>query len=321
MPELPEVETIRRGLEPKLKGLTITGVQVLEPKSAQFSAKEFRNHILDKEITSLKRFGKVLIVHFDGAYSLMAHLKMTGQLVLEVPAGTKYKVESTKNRNRNKEQKPNSKFQIPNSANVVRYGGGHPTKSFTSKLPDSSTRIIFQLSDGSILYFNDQRKFGWIKLIKRTEFKKDKFLSKLGPEPTSKKFSPAYFKKKLEVRNTPIKAAILDQTVLAGVGNIYADEALHFARIHPETTASKLNAYYVKRLREGIIKVMKDSLDMGGTSFSHYVNHNGLFGDYLAHARVFRREGLPCRVCGTVIQKTRVAGRGTHFCPRCQKVQ
>ncbi len=289
MPELPEVETIRLGLEQKTLGLEITDIEVLHPKSFQSSAELADAQAIGATITGLDRRGKVLIIHLSTSYSLLFHLKMTGQMVLA-------------------------------KADGQRYAGGHPTKSMADTLPDKSTKVIFRLSDGSTLYFNDQRIFGWIKLVPDAEIIRDTLIARLGPEPLTEAFELKGFAATLARHpRSPIKAVILDQSTVAGVGNIYADESLHLAKIHPATPCGELTNAQVKRLYEAIKTIIALGIKYGGTSFSSYVNALGGEGNYFDHSRVFRRQGLTCPVCGTVIIKTRVAGRGTHLCPRCQK--
>jgi formamidopyrimidine-DNA glycosylase len=162
--------------------------------------------------------------------------------------------------------------------------------------------------------------FGWIKLVPREEILHDSLIARLGPEPLTEAFELPGFAAVLARRpKSPIKAVILDQSTVAGVGNIYADESLHLAKIHPATPAGILTQAQVKRLYEAIRTIIGLGVEHGGTSFTTYVNALGGVGDYLHNARVFRRQGLTCPVCGTVIIKTRVAGRGTHLCPKCQK--
>ncbi|TAK89056.1 bifunctional DNA-formamidopyrimidine glycosylase/DNA-(apurinic or apyrimidinic site) lyase [Patescibacteria group bacterium] len=289
MPELPEVETIRRGLEQTVIGRRIVDVESLHPKSLQTSAELIDEHAIGSDIVEFKRFGKVLVMRLSSGWSLLFHLKMTGQIVLVGPDG-------------------------------ARHAGGHPTRSMADKLPDKSTKIIFRLDDGSTLYFNDQRIFGWVKLVPNSEVLNDTLIARLGPEPLTEKFELKGFSQTLARRpKSPIKAVILDQSVVAGVGNIYADESLHLAKIHPATLAADLKPVQIKRLYEAIKTIIALGVEHGGTSFTNYVNALGGTGDYLHHARVFRRQGLTCPVCGTVIIKTRVAGRGTHYCTVCQK--
>jgi formamidopyrimidine-DNA glycosylase len=290
MPELPEVETIRLGLQAAIVGLRIKDIEVLHPKSFQSSAELAAAHAIGAAITGLDRRGKVLIMELDSGYSLLFHLKMTGQMVL---AG----------------------------ADGERYAGGHPTRSMADALPDRSTKVIFRLSDGSTLYFNDQRIFGWIKLVPHAEVLLDQLIARLGPEPLTERFELAGFAATLARRSrSPIKAVILDQSTVAGVGNIYADESLHLAKIHPALPAGQLTKPQVKHLYEAIKTIIALGVQHGGTSFTTYVNALGGTGDYLHNARVFRRQGLSCPVCDTIIVKTRVAGRGTHLCPKCQKL-
>lgn len=290
MPELPEVETIRVGLQNNIIGLTITDIEVLHFKSFQSTAELADTYAIGATITKLERRGKVLIIELSSGYSLLIHLKMTGQMVLVKPGGE-------------------------------RYAGGHPTKSMADTLPDKSTKVIFRLSDGSILYFNDQRIFGWIKLVADEDVLRDSLIARLGPEPLTEAFELAGFAAILKRRpRSPIKAVILDQSTVAGVGNIYADEALHLAKIHPLSAAGQLDPPQIKKLYEAIKSIISLGVQHGGTSFTSYVNALGGTGDYLDNARVFRRQGLRCPVCGSVIIKTRVAGRGTHLCPKCQKL-
>jgi formamidopyrimidine-DNA glycosylase len=191
-----------------------------------------------------------------------------------------------------------------------------------AELPDRSTRVVFELESGDRLYFNDQRKFGWIKVVPTDEVDADPLVARLGPEVLSAGFTKEFLAGQLQRHaRMYVKPVIMDQSVGAGIGNIYADESLHLARIHPLRRAGELNAAEVKRLWESMREIMRLGIQHGGTSFSNYVNVLGGEGDYLQHARVFRRQGLPCPVCGAKIEKIRVAGRGTHFCPVCQTIK
>lgn len=291
MPELPEVETIRLGLLPLVKGKELAQVKALWPKALQNSkGKELSaTQLKGLKIKDIRRRGKVLMLDLDGDNSLLVHLKMTGQLVVEPSKGR-------------------------------RFAGGHPTKSMAGRLPDSSTRVAVTFTDGSKLFFNDQRKFGWMRLVPATEVDEWEFLKKMGPEPLGPNFLLKDFAASITRRKAPIKAVLLDQTTLAGMGNIYVDESLHLAKIHPSRLANSLKTEEVEKLHSAIRQVLKAALGYGGTSFTNYINALGVKGNYLDYARVFRREGQKCPVCGTTIEKTRVAGRGTHFCPKCQKI-
>ncbi len=290
MPELPEVETVRLGLQEFLPGQAILSINTDWANSLPIADELIENYLLNAKVESVKRRGKLIIMPLTSKYSLLIHLKMTGQLVYR-----------------------------PNSGKG--FGGGHPSDSLIDKLPNKSTRVTIKLSDG-ILFFNDQRKFGWVKLEKSQGlYRNNAFLSKLGPEPLEDSYTFELFNAAIQRHpNTSIKAAILDQTVLAGVGNIYADESLFAARIHPLTKAGLVSTIKLKRLYKSIREVMSLSISLGGSSDRNYVDAKGNKGSYLKFAKVFRKEGSPCPECGGVIKKIRAAGRGTHICPRCQKL-
>jgi formamidopyrimidine-DNA glycosylase len=289
MPELPEVETIRIGLSSLLPGLKVTGVDFDWPKSFPNAPSDVKRFLIDAKVLDLKRRGKALIVELSSKYSLVIHLKMTGQLVY---------------------------------VGKQRFGAGHPTDSLVGTLPDKSTRITFSFNGGNKLYFNDQRKFGWVRLLPSTEVPNIDFFKKIGPEPLAADFSAKDFKERLLRRkNSNIKAALLDQTVIAGVGNIYADESLWGAKIHPATLVKDISDNKLNNLFKELQFVLKLSIEKGGSTDRNYVNHEGKRGSYLSFARVFRRQGLPCPRCGTEIVKIRVAGRGTHICPKEQKLK
>ena len=291
MPEGPEVETIRRGLELGIVGQKIAGLEVLWDGSFVVPEDERQRWLIGATVTHVERHGKVLVLRLDNGRALLFHLKMTGQVVLE-------------------------------KADGERFAGGHPTESMASGLPDRSTRVVFEFETGDRMYFNDQRKFGWIKLVAAAEVMRDALVARLGPEALSDGFNVTYLSEQLQRHaKAPVKAVILDQSTVAGIGNIYADESLHLARIHPARLAGSLTPGEVKRLHAAIREIMALGIEHGGTSFAHYVNSLGGKGDYLEHARVFRRQGQPCPVHPeTLVQKIRVAGRGTHICPKCQKI-
>jgi formamidopyrimidine-DNA glycosylase len=288
MPEGPEVETIRRGLELGIVGQEVARVEVLWTKSFPVAAELIRERVSGAKVDHVSRRAKILMIELNNDFSLMFHLKMTGQMVLV-------------------------------KADGERYAGGHPSESMSLALPDASTRVVFAFESGDKLYFNDQRKFGWIKLVASVDAVLDPLVARLGPEVLSGSFTCEYLQGQLRRHSKAlVKAVILDQSTAAGIGNIYADESLHLARIHPARLAGSLTVGEVKRLHLALRDIMTAGIEHGGTSFAHYVNSLGGKGDYLEHARVFRREGQECSVCGAVIVKLRVAGRGTHVCPQCQ---
>lgn len=289
MPELPEVETVRRGLSELIIGKIVAKVSTDNQKSFPNSQPDVEAFLLGAKIIAVRRRAKVLMIDLNSGYTLVIHLKMTGQLVYVGPE--------------------------------VRFGAGHPNESLVGGLPDKSTRVEFAFADGSNMYFNDQRKFGWVRLMPSLEVDSLPFMQKVGPEPFDPEFTNEVFAGRLLRRkNTTIKAAILDQSVLAGVGNIYADEGLWAANIHPETRVKDLSFEQTSKLRRELIDVMALSIEKGGSSNRNYVNADGSKGSFTDFAKVFRRDGLACvRHPDQEIEKIRVAGRGTHICPVCQR--
>ncbi|MEI7682879.1 MAG: bifunctional DNA-formamidopyrimidine glycosylase/DNA-(apurinic or apyrimidinic site) lyase [Candidatus Saccharibacteria bacterium] len=290
MPELPEVETVRRGLDELLVNRAIDDVITSYDKSFPNSPADVNRFLIGSKVTAVKRRAKVLMIELDTNYTLLIHLKMTGQLVYRADSGE-------------------------------RFGAGHPNDSLIGKLPDRSTRVSLQLNNAQ-LFFNDQRRFGWMRLLPTVEIPNLDFFKKVGPEPLAADFTKTNFQERLMKRpNTTIKAALLDQTVIAGVGNIYADESLWGAKIHPATRVKDVSVVKLGRLYESLRAVLQLSIDKGGSSDRNYVDATGKKGSYLAFANVFRREGQSCPRCGHEIIKLRVAGRGTHICPNEQRVK
>ena len=291
MPELPEVETIRRGLSSLLIDKAVAQALVHDsPKSFPNDISSTEHFLYAAQVVAVRRRAKVLIIDLSSQYSLVVHLKMTGQLVYR---GSEV------------------------------FGGGHPTDSLIGELPDRSTRVTLTFSDGSHLFFNDQRKFGWMKLMPTIEIPNLDFMKKVGPEPLEDSFTTQEFIPRVRRRNnTSIKAALLDQTVLAGVGNIYADESLWGAGIHPAQKVREVSDEQLASLLHEVKYVMNLSIAKGGSTDRNYVNAEGKRGSYIDFARVFRREGLSCpRHPDVLVEKLKVAGRGTHICPVCQVIQ
>lgn len=360
MPELPEVETVRRGLETLLIGHTVQSVSSDWPKSFPNSKSEVSEFLLGAKVTAIRRRAKVLLIDLDSNYSLMIHLKMTGQLVYvsgKQAANDKsqvtnnnqsVKIQSSKQvsrgnspdevltndshsraggnpvlENERSDTASSLKFGARNldfSESEIRFGAGHPTDSLVGSLPDKSTRVMIELDNNAKLFFNDQRKFGWVTLLPTVSILNTDFMKKVGPEPLEDEFRVSDFESRLMRRkNSCIKAVLLDQTIIAGVGNIYADESLWGAKIHPETRVIDIPKSKIKNLYSELRAVLRLAIEKGGSTDKNYVNAEGKKGSYISFARVFRKEGTPCQRCGTEIIKTRVAGRGTHICPRCQK--
>lgn len=279
---------MRRGLQRLVQKRVVDAIDFDTQKSFPNADADVANFVIGAQITSVRRRAKVLLIDLSTDYSLLVHLKMTGQLVY---------------------------------VGRERFGAGHPTASLVGELPDRSTRVTITFTDGSRLFFNDQRKFGWIRLVPTNQVDEIDFMKKLGPEPLADNFTPEIFIKRLRRRaRTSIKAALLDQTVLAGVGNIYADEALWGAKIHPASVVGGVSDSKLTKLYQELRYVLALSIEKGGSTDKNYVNAEGKRGSYLTFARVFRREGLACPRCGVAIEKLRVAGRGTHVCPKEQRL-
>ncbi|MDR1442485.1 MAG: bifunctional DNA-formamidopyrimidine glycosylase/DNA-(apurinic or apyrimidinic site) lyase [Bifidobacteriaceae bacterium] len=292
MPELPEVETVRRGLDALLTGQTVNAIHALEPTSLRGDTRE----LIGRRVIGSWRRGKVLGLELDRGSCLVAHLKMTGQMVYRQPA--------TAGRDGGPDQ---------------AWGAGHPSDSLIGQLPDNSTRVILEFNDGGRLYFNDQRKFGWLAIMASEDVASIPLLARMGPEPFDPDAWPEFRRRIRRHQRLVIKATLLDQSVIAGIGNIYADEALWAARIHPMTPVGAVSDRKLKELLGAAVAVMELSLSLGGSTDRNYVDAEGRRGAYLDFAKVFRRQGQPCERCGRTIIKTRVAGRGTHICTNCQR--
>ncbi len=286
MPELPEVETVRTGLQRLLPGREVAKVEFDWPKGFPNSPQDVKAFLVGAKVVLVARRAKVLLIELSSKYTVVIHLKMTGQLVFR---------------------------------GEERFGAGHPNDSLIGELPDRSTRVTLTFKDGSRLFFNDQRKFGWMRLLPTAEVPQIDFFQKVGPEPLEDDFTWQLMRDRLLRRkNTNIKAALLDQTVVAGIGNIYADESLWGAKVHPTTLVKNLTDNKFKLLHRALVDVLTLSIEKGGSTDHTYVDAEGKKGSYMHFANVFRREGQACPRCGAIIEKTRVAGRGTHTCPICQ---
>ena len=280
MPELPEVETIRLQLEKFLSNHTIQDVEILSPKTFP-SGKE---KIIKVKIISLERFGKAIVINLNNHYSLIIHLKMTGQLI----------------------------YRGPNLVNPP------PLSKNVAGLPGKHTRIIIDLDHNGKLFFNDLRKFGWFKVVKTDELKSVPFLKNLGPEPL-KDLTPTHFQEILRKSNQKIKLFLLDQKRLSGVGNIYANDALWLAKIDPNRSARFLTKNESKTLFTAIGQVLNNGLKFAGASDNSFVTATGGEGEYQNHFLVYNQKDKPCSRCQTKIKKIKFSSRGTYFCPNCQK--
>ena len=280
MPELPEVETVRRGLHELTINRPIQGGDVLLPRTLAYpdDIDQFWQGITDTAIASWQRRGKYLLAELKDksqpAGWLGVHLRMTGQLLWVQQDSTLQK----------------------------------------------HTRIRLFFPEDWELRFVDTRTFGKFWYVPPATKVESIItgLQKLGPEPLEEDFSLEYFAEKLHNRRRLIKTLLLDQAIVAGIGNIYADEALFKSGIKPDTVAADLNSQQIKRLHASIVDVLQTSIDKGGTTFSDFLNLLGVSGNYGDSALVYGRKGQPCRVCGIAIEKVKLGGRSSHFCPNCQ---
>ncbi|TSC88055.1 MAG: Formamidopyrimidine-DNA glycosylase [Microgenomates group bacterium Gr01-1014_7] len=287
MPELPEVETIKLGLQKKIIGLKIKEIEIISPKSFIGNAKLVKG----KKVLNIWRKAKILGVELDGSVILF-HLKMTGQLIFD----------------------PSTSLRASK-----RLIGGHPTQDMVGPLPNKSTRVILQFSDGSKMYFNDQRRFGWIKVVESSKLKVQSFLKNLGPEPLEERFSWQILKQNLlKHKSQPVKVTLMDQKLISGVGNIYANEACFNAKLDPRKKVSSLSDEEFRTLHRGVVKALRDGIKYGGSTRAHFVDSEGHKGYFLDYAYVYWKNSHPCKICGTEIKKVQLGGRGTYFCPNCQ---
>jgi len=264
MPELPEVETIARKLEPDLIGKTILEANLRWARTLALpSPALFKEQIKGQRIREVTRRAKYFILHLSES-SLLIHLRMSGDLSIK-----------------------NSTIS-----------------------PEKHDRLVLKLSDDQSLFFNDTRKFGRVWLTSKPE----ELLGRLGPEPLSRDFSTRWLYNALRKRHRQLKPLLLDQTFLAGLGNIYTDEALHVAKLHPLTASDSITVEQARALREAVRKVLKEGIRRSGASIDWV--YRG--GEYQNHFRVYDREGKSCAVCGTQIKRITVGQRGTHYCPECQ---
>ncbi len=288
MPELPEVETIARQLDKVLRGKKIEKVDVLRKVSFQGDPER----LIGSTVEKIDRHAKVIVWHLrDSDFVVMIHLKMTGQLVFDEKRGV----------------------GSQNHAVV----GGHPSEDWLKKHPTKHTRVVVTFDDGGVLYFNDLRVFGWMKLIGREEF--EKRMSEEAPDVNSERFTLAYFKMILGKTRRPIKLVLMDQEKIGGVGNIYANDALNLSRIDPKKGASSLKEEETERLHRAVVDVIEKGIKYGGATYNDFKDTKGLGGKYQEHFLVYDREGKKCKNCGGTIKKMKMGGRGTYFCEGCQK--
>lgn len=284
MPELPEAETIKRDLEAKIKGKAISGVEVIWNRVLNVSVKKFATLIKNSKILNISRRAKILILTLSNDYSLIIHLKMTGQLLYDL------------------------RFKI---------------YDLREKLQDAKykyARAILFFKDGDALVFNDLRKFGYIKIIPKNKIQDFINNEKFGPEPLEKNFTPEKFKEILKkYSKRRIKQLLMDQALIAGIGNIYADEICFYAKVLLAKPLNKLSNEQIKKLYEGINKILTKAIELRGSSVDNYVDTEGAKGDYVKELKVYDREGEKCFRCKGIIKRIKLGGRSAYFCSNCQK--
>ncbi|MEN8252906.1 MAG: bifunctional DNA-formamidopyrimidine glycosylase/DNA-(apurinic or apyrimidinic site) lyase [Patescibacteria group bacterium] len=283
MPELPEVETIVRRLQEVVVGKKFSNIQKLHKKSFVGDI----NNLINTSITKVSRRAKFINFHLNNDLHLLTHLKMTGQMIYV--------------------------------GDDARIGGGHPTADWVQNLPAKHTRIAYDFHDGSKLYFNDQRIFGWMKVINKNEL--EQIFSKYGEDINKiNKKNILNIIKKINKSRRAIKQVLLDQKILAGLGNIYVCEALWLAKIDPQIPANLLSESQISELLDFAIKIINKAIDLGGTTFDgKYVGVDGFSGNFQNELKVYGQEGETCSRCGSLIQKTKQGGRGTYYCSGCQR--
>jgi len=296
MPELPEVQTTVSELKKEIKGLKILDVWSDWQKSIKNPLSSFKKGVVNEKFLDVSRRAKLIIFHLSNNKLMLAHQKMTGHFLV---GRWKY---------------------LPRAKRKWQSLDPGPLQD---KINDYF-HIVFQLSDGRQLAFSDLRKFGWVKLYPTSSLEEIQELKMLGPEPLSKKFTPAVLKKQLRKTHRPIKQALLDQKLVAGLGNIYADESLFLSKIHPLVPADKLTDGKIKKLHQVIQQVLKKAIKHKGTTIlsgaEEYRLPRGERGSYQEKRQVYRKEGQPCPKCQTVIKRIKIGQRSSHFCPKCQKL-
>lgn len=308
MPELPEVQTVVSELDEKLPGRVIKSVEVFRPKIISVGPQtvsnrrladksrviQFQDLLVGQKFVSVRRRAKLLIFDLSGPLSLLVHLKMTGQFIFEDKALRK---------------KTGGKYRLLNKLTA-------PLVS----LPSTYTHVIFHFKDGSTLYYNDVRQFGYLKIVRDDEIDQVKELKTFGPEPLDRSFTLELFKERLKARGKgKVKQVLLDPKVVAGIGNIYSDEILFHAKVLPDRSVSSLSELELKAIHKYIPLVLKEGIKHKGSSVGDFVRTDGAWGSMGKFHFVYGRKNQPCKKCKTKILSMKLGGRTSSFCPNCQK--
>jgi len=295
MPELPEVETVVRGLRRTVISRQIVKIDIRNEKIVANDTKRLSQRLLNATITDVKRRGKVIIIYMDNGNVTLIHLKMTGQLIY-----------------------------IDNYG--YQYAGGHPEKVYEQPLPHKHTHLIIYFSDGSRLYYNDLRRFGWIKTVTNEELatmksQSLKHLAGLGQEPCDKDFDITGLRNKIIRRpRAQVFQILLDQSLISGLGNIYVNELLWREKIHPESLACKMSIHRIETLIPAACRLINEAITYGGTSDNTFLKVDGKKGSFASQLKVYHREGQSCaRNDGGTIVRVKIGGRSAFYCPICQK--
>ncbi|MBI3443308.1 DNA-formamidopyrimidine glycosylase [Candidatus Woesebacteria bacterium] len=303
MPELPEVSVIVNSLNRKIKGLTLESIEYDWPKGFHWNGYSIRD-LKGAKVVGVERKGKVVIINLERSsrnqnsrkilsqtrgstlnFSILIHLKLTGQLI--------YQDKKTK------------------------IAGGHPIPPLNLPVPNKTTRVTFAFANGGHLYFNDIRKFGWVKIVDSSQSTVDSAIGELGPDALEIKYEE--FRDRLKKKpNARIKKLLMDQSFVSGIGNIYSDEALWRAKIHPARLVSSLKSLEIRELYGGIRESLKLAIEKGGSSANSFVDSGGERGLFLTYARAYHMTGKPCARCKTPIVRKKMDSRSAHFCPACQ---
>ena len=283
MPELPEVEIVVRDLRMRILNKKINKIDILLPRIVK--SRSFKKILLGNKFVDIERIGKLIVITLERGGYLLAHFKMTGQLIYQ--KGKK----------------------------VI--AGGHNDGIKPEEMPGRWTRVIFTFSDRSKLYFNDLRTFGYLRIVNSKELEIVK--SKFGVEPLGIELTLNLLKEKIKFRKISIKALLLNQQIIAGLGNIYVDEILFAAGVKPTRVAGSLKTREIKSIYNTIRPILKKAIKARGTTFNNFVDADGNIGNFVSQLKVYGRNGKKCKKCASIIKKLKVAGRGTHYCPDCQK--